>query len=78
MQISIGPRCNEFTVRYYLGINGWTANQATIQAIVEAVRSKVAEAEGYYLMTESEFINIVQEEEFKLIPIQACACGDKI
>lgn len=77
MQIPIGSRCNEFTVRYYLGIHGWTANQATIQTIVEAVHRKVAKAEGYYLMEESEFVKIVQEEEFKLIPIQACACGDK-
>jgi hypothetical protein len=77
MQIPIGPRCNEFTIRYYLGIHGWTANQTTIHAIVEAVHRKVAKAEGHYLMEESEFIKIVQEEEFKLIPIQACAGGDK-
>jgi hypothetical protein len=56
--------------RYLLGVHGWTATPPTLQAIVEAVRSKAAEAKGHYLMEESEFIKMVQEKGFELIPLE--------
>ncbi|MFC1803376.1 hypothetical protein ACFL0D_05355, partial [Thermoproteota archaeon] len=64
----IGRKCTVDMVRYHLGIHGWTATPSTIQAIVEAVRTKAAEAKGQYLMEEPEFMKMVQEKGFELMP----------
>jgi methanogen homocitrate synthase len=66
IRFSIGRHCNEYTVRYNLGINGWTAPPLTIQAIVETVRRLANEKEGHYIMEESDFIKMVKEEGFEL------------
>ncbi|MFC1803992.1 hypothetical protein ACFL0D_08535, partial [Thermoproteota archaeon] len=67
--VPLGRKCNDYIVRYHLGIRGWTASPSTIQAIVEAVRSRASEAKGYYLMEESDFMKMVQKKGFELIPI---------
>ncbi|MFC1803386.1 hypothetical protein ACFL0D_05405 [Thermoproteota archaeon] len=69
-RFSIGRKCNEYTVLYNLGINGWTAEPSTIKEIVEAVRRKAHAQKGYYLMEEEDFMKMVKEAEYELIPIK--------
>ncbi|MFC1803729.1 hypothetical protein ACFL0D_07175 [Thermoproteota archaeon] len=70
MRFSIGRKCNKYTVLYNLGINGWTAEPSTINEIIEAVRRKAYAQKGYYLMEEGDFMKMVKEAEYELIPIK--------
>jgi isopropylmalate/homocitrate/citramalate synthase len=70
LRFSIGRKCNKYTVLYNLGINGWTAKPSTIKEIVEAVRRKAYAQKGHYLMEEEDFMKMVKEGEYELIPIK--------
>lgn len=66
LSMSIGRRCNEYTVRYNLESRGWTANSDTIQAIINAVRARAEQQTGYYLMDEDAFFDWVFKQGFPL------------
>ena len=68
MHMAIGRKCNEYTVRFNLETRGWTADDATIRAIAEAVRAKASTATGHYIMDEAEFMDFVERQGFRLIP----------
>ncbi|MFC1802495.1 hypothetical protein ACFL0D_00850 [Thermoproteota archaeon] len=70
MRFSIGRKCNKYTVLYNLGINGWTAEPSTIEEIIEAVRRKANAQKGYYLMEEEDFMKMVKEGGYELIPLK--------
>ena len=70
LHMSIGRRCNEHTVRYNLGLRGWTANADTTQQIIQAVREIAWAHDGYYLMSEDEFFELIQTQGFQLEPLQ--------
>nr|NIS42117.1 hypothetical protein [Desulfuromonadales bacterium] len=63
---SIGRRCNAYTVLYNLSRLGWQADEATVQKIVSAVRSRMSERTGYALMTEEEFKDLVLNGGFQI------------
>ncbi|MEQ8964968.1 MAG: hypothetical protein RID91_04015 [Azospirillaceae bacterium] len=75
LYMSIGRRCNEFTVRYHLAENGLTADDAVIDAIAGAVREASARQQGYYLMDEGAFITLVREGGFAVRPADAPRSG---
>jgi isopropylmalate/homocitrate/citramalate synthase len=66
LSMSIGRRCNEYTVRYNLEAKGWTASSETIDEIVAAVRTKATQETGYYLMDEETFFQFVTEKGYPL------------
>ena len=68
MHMAIGRKCNEYTVRFNLEARGWTADDATVLRIAEAVRGKAAAATGHYVMDEAEFMEFVTERGFSLRP----------
>lgn len=70
LQMSIGRRCNEYTVRYNLGLRGWTADLDMIQAIIQSVHDVAWTKEGYYLMSEDEFFDLIKTKGFQLKPLQ--------
>ena len=70
-QMSIGRRCNPYTVRYNLAVLGWTADDATVRRIVAAVRETCAARKGYTVMDETEFREIVTNGPFTLRPLLA-------
>jgi hypothetical protein len=67
--MSIGPRCNTYTVLYNLAALGWTCDQATVRDIVDAVRKKLANCKGYTLMSEDEFGDLVLNGGFDVRPL---------
>ena len=70
LRMSIGRRCNPYTVRYNLEARGWTADDATIERIVAVVRGKAHEvSEGHYIMEEAAFMALVEEQGFELEPL---------
>jgi isopropylmalate/homocitrate/citramalate synthase len=71
LSMSIGRRCNEYTVRYNLGLRGWTAGSETIQGIIQAVREIAWSQDGYYLMSGDEFFDLIQKQGFQLEPLRA-------
>jgi isopropylmalate/homocitrate/citramalate synthase len=64
--MSIGRRCNAFTVLYNLAKLGWTADPEEISKIVAAVRKKMADCSGYALMSEEAFGDLVLKGGFEL------------
>lgn len=74
-RMSIGKKCNAYTVLYNLAQLGWTADEATVRRIVEAVRARLASAKGYVLMEDEEFRALVSEGKFDLIPLPARDAG---
>jgi isopropylmalate/homocitrate/citramalate synthase len=64
--LSIGRRCNTYTVLYNLSLLGWTADDATVQEIVSEVRSRMSGRTGYALMTEEEFKNLILDGGFQI------------
>jgi isopropylmalate/homocitrate/citramalate synthase len=70
VHMSIGSRCNEYTVRYNLAVRGWTASPTTIERILRAVRERAAAAEGYYLMSEAEFADLLEQGGYELSPLR--------
>ncbi|MDE0045449.1 MAG: hypothetical protein OXU19_06245 [bacterium] len=64
--LSIGRRCNEFTVLYNLSLLGRSANGQTVAEIVSAVREHMSRRSGFALMTQEEFGSFVQERGFDL------------
>ena len=71
LRVSIGRKCNEYTVRYHLFANGLTAAPDTIQEIVAAVRTAAGAAEGFYLMDEATFLALVHQGGFVVQPLGA-------
>jgi homocitrate synthase NifV len=69
--MSIGPRCNTYTVLYNLAILGWTAGESTVKEIVAAVRKNMANRKGYALMSEEEFRDLVVQGGFDLRPLHS-------
>ena len=67
--MSIGPRCNTYTVLYNLAVLGWTCDEATVRDIVVAVRNEMAARRGYALMGEDEFLDLVRKGGFDLGPL---------
>ncbi len=67
--MSIGPRCNTYTVLYNLAILGLTSDEVTVKKIVTAVRNKMANCKGYALMSEGEFLDLVPKGGFDLRPL---------
>lgn len=68
-RMSIGRRCNPYTVLYNLSILGYTADEATISAIVAAVRQRMQGRQGFALMEDEEFRVLVTDGTFKLQPL---------
>ena len=68
MHMAIGRKCNEYTVRFNLETRGWTAEDATIRAIAEAVRAEASAATGHYIMGEDQFMAFVERQGFRLTP----------
>jgi isopropylmalate/homocitrate/citramalate synthase len=73
LHVSIGRKCNEYTVRYHLFANGLTAEPDAIHAIVEAVRAVAAAADGFFLMDEAAFLELVRRGGFAVQPLAAGA-----
>ena len=71
MHMAIGRKCNEYTVRFNLEARGWTAADATVRRIAEAVRKRAAAETGHYVMDETEFMQFVTEQGFSLIPFDS-------
>ena len=69
LHVSIGRKCNEYTVRYHLFANGLTAEPDTIQEIVAAVRTAAGTEDRYYLMDEATFLGLVQRGGFAVRPL---------
>ncbi len=53
-RLSIGRRCNPYTVLYHLSMLGYTADEATVAEIVAAVRGRMQGRRGFALMDEGE------------------------
>ena len=70
-QMSIGRRCNPYTVLYNLSVFGWTTDDATVGRIVTAVREACAARDGYTVMDETEFRYLVTSGPFALRPLLA-------
>ena len=64
--MSIGRRCNPYTVLYNLAILGWTADAGTVNSITMAVRKTMADRSGYALMSEEAFRDLVLKGKFDL------------
>jgi len=73
LHVSIGRKCNEYTVRYHLFANGLTAEPHTLHKIVEAVRAAAGAADGFYLMDEATFLELVRHGGFAVQPLAAGA-----
>jgi len=71
MHMAIGRKCNEYTVRFNLEAQGWTADDATVREIADAVRGKAAAATGHYVMDEAEFMEFVAAQGFCLRPFDS-------
>ena len=71
MHMAIGRKCNEYTVRFNLEARGWTADDATVRRIAEAVRRKASAASGHYVMDEAEFMELAAGQDFSLIPFDS-------
>jgi len=65
-KISIGRRCNRYTVLYQLAKLGWTADDLTVARIVAAVRKSMKDRRGFALMTDDEFKALVERGGFAL------------
>ena len=65
-KMAIGRRCNEFTVRYNLWAQGFEASPETIAEIVRAVREHCGDGDGYYRMSEEEFMELVTSQGYPL------------
>jgi isopropylmalate/homocitrate/citramalate synthase len=66
---SIGRRCNTYTVLYNLSVLGYTADDANLAQIVATVRARMQDREGFALMDEDEFRDLVTSRDFKLQPL---------
>jgi isopropylmalate/homocitrate/citramalate synthase len=66
--MSIGRRCNPYTVLYNLSALGYTADAATVGQIVNAVRQRMQGRTGFALMDESEFRDLATNGAFNLQP----------
>ena len=64
--LSIGRRCNEFTILYNLSVLGWTADAETVRDIVSAIRNHMSGYKGFALMTQEEFREFVLAGGFDL------------
>jgi len=65
-QMSIGRRCNTYTVLYNLANLGWTADAETVKSIMLEVRKVMAERSGYALMSKDEFRELVVKAKFNI------------
>lgn len=68
-RMSIGRRCNPYTVLYNLSILGYTADEATVSRIVAVVRERMQGRQGFALMEDEEFKDLVTKGGFTLKPI---------
>jgi isopropylmalate/homocitrate/citramalate synthase len=72
-RMSIGRRCNPFTVLYNLSVLGYSADNATVARIVAAVRARMQDRTGFALMDEEEFRTLATGGGFALQPLQGRA-----
>ena len=75
LHMAIGRKCNEYTVRFNLEAQGWTADDVTVREIADAVKRKAATATGHYVMDEAEFMEFVAEQGFCLRPFDTGTSG---
>jgi isopropylmalate/homocitrate/citramalate synthase len=59
--MSIGRKCNAFTVLYNLAVNGIKIDLNEAEEIAQKIRDRLSEFTGYYLMEQSELLDFVQE-----------------
>jgi homocitrate synthase NifV len=68
-RMSIGRRCNPYTVLYNLVVLGYTADGDTVARIVAAVRARMQDRTGFALMDEEEFRMLATTGGFALQPL---------
>tara|TARA_B100001093_G_scaffold506064_1_gene564369 strand:+ start:1335 stop:2543 length:1209 start_codon:yes stop_codon:yes gene_type:complete len=61
LQMSIGRKCNAFTILYNLASNGIEVGLSEAEEISQKIRDRLAEFEGYYLMDQKELLDFVKE-----------------
>ena len=67
--MSIGRKCNVYTVLYNLEVLGYSIEVETAEKIAGLVRKHLRSRKGYTLMTEGEFLLFVKRNGFKLKPL---------
>jgi isopropylmalate/homocitrate/citramalate synthase len=69
--MSIGRKCNQYTVKYNLRKLGYSASPHTIGEIIEMVREAAGQGDGYWLMEEGEFLDLIRKKRLDLIPLSS-------
>jgi len=72
-RMSIGRRCNRYTVLYHLARMSYSADDATADRIATSVREHMSGRKGYALMDEEEFEGLVRSGGFELEPFSDTA-----
>ena len=67
--MSIGRRCNTYTVLYNLSEKGYTADEETVTSIADTVQAELSDKYGYNLWTADELFDFCLERGFPIKPI---------
>ncbi|MFT6906445.1 MAG: isopropylmalate/homocitrate/citramalate synthase [Oleiphilaceae bacterium] len=58
--MSIGRKCNAYTVLYNLAVNGIKVDLSTAEDIAKKVRAQLGNRKGYVLMSQNKFLDLVR------------------
>lgn len=67
-KMSIGSRCNIFTIRHNLAVEGYTADDQTMTNIANAVQMELSGKYGYNLWTSDQLISFCMRKKFPIKP----------
>ena len=68
-KMSIGARCNTFTILYNLSEKDFTADDETVSNIADAVQAELSDKYGYNLWTADELLEFCLKMRFPIRPV---------